>query len=591
MQINVMLNSETNISGDLAMKGKKTFREMSIRIQARNIMVVILVMFAAVCGVISASIRQLVYQNADEHMQVASQRLYDHISLNYDKLENFCINISENEEIRAFMKSGYAQMVDTIDGATECLTRHKILEPMIEDISLVNDDIHYSNVFGADELDGIRAMVNRIPFSWLGFYGHSFRAEAQKPDMMVYAGDIIEGTDNLGTIVLSINAADFFSESDRENQTYFLAGNEGILFVPNQPHEYVEEAYRQWMENGRKEHIKTGKYSIRSYYLEDMDCYLLSVLDIQSTSEGTERIQFLIWGCVLQSAVFCILFFLLLTRGIVRPLHQFHETILQIRQSNQRGLKTDLNLEGCAEITEIGHEFTGMLNDIEKLNRKIFQSAMDLYELKVQKQDAELAYLRSQIDPHFLYNTLEVIRKMALEKESPEIAQMTVDMGNIFRYSAKGEDEVTLEGEIAIIKSYIRIQQMRFAGKIEVFYFIPEEVLHLRVMKMLLQPIVENSIFHGLEPRNQKGSLYIGARLEDETLIITVKDDGVGIAQEQLDEIQGMLAEDSTDTREHVGLLNTHARIRLYYGRAYGISIESCPEDGTTVIMKLPAKA
>lgn len=155
MQINVMLNLETNISGDLAMKSKKTFREMSIRIQARNIMVVILVMFAAVCGVISASIRQLVYQNADEHMQVASQRLYDHISLNYDKLENFCINISENEEIRAFMKSSYAQMIDTIDGATECLTRHKILEPMIEDISLVNDDIHYSNVFGVNELDEV----------------------------------------------------------------------------------------------------------------------------------------------------------------------------------------------------------------------------------------------------------------------------------------------------------------------------------------------------------------------------------------------------------------------------------------------------
>lgn len=98
---------------------------------------------------------------------------------------------------------------------------------------------------------------------------------------------------------------------------------------------------------------------------------------------------------------------------------------------------------------------------------------MDLYELKVQKQEAELAYLRSQIDPHFLYNTLEVIRKMALDKKSPEIAQMALDMGSIFRYSAKGDGDVTLEEEIAIIKSYIRIQQMRFAGKNRgvLFYF------------------------------------------------------------------------------------------------------------------------
>lgn len=573
------------------MKRRKTFREMSIRKQARNIMVVILVLFVVVCGLISVSIKQLVYQNEDEHMQITSQLLYDQIRLNYDKVENFCITISENEEIRAFMESDYSRMADTIGGATECLTRHKILEPMIEDISLVNDKIHYSNVFRADELDEIRTRVNNVPFSWLGFHRHSFLAESQKPDMMVYAGDIIAGTENIGTVVLSINASDFFLESDRgTGQVYFLAGEAGILYVPRQLRENVEEAYRLWMESGQGEHLKTGKYSIYSYYLGDMDCYLLSVLDIRSTGEGTKRIQFLIWTCVLYSAAFCVLVLLMLTGGIVRPLRQFHETILQIRQSNQRGLKTDLRLEGCAEITELGSEFTGMLDDIEKLNRKIFQSAMDLYELKVQKQEAELAYLRSQIDPHFLYNTLEVIRKMALEKASPEIAQMAVDMGNIFRYSAKGEDEVTLEEEIAIVKSYIRIQQMRFVGKIEVFYFIPEEVLHLRVMKMLLQPIVENSIFHGLEPKNQKGSLYIGARLEAGTLVITVKDDGVGIAKDQLDRMLKELESETADTREHVGTLNTNARIRLYYGKEYGISIESCPEDGTTVTMRLPRR-
>lgn len=336
--------------------------------------------------------------------------------------------------------------------------------------------------------------------------------------------------------------------------------------------------------------IRAGGYSVHSYYFEEMDCYLLSVLDIRSTGEGTEYIQLLVWGCILLSAVFCILFFLLLTTGIVRPLGQFHETILQIRQTNQRGLKTDLHLEGCAEITELGSEFTGMLDDIEKLNRKIFQSAVDLYELKVQKQEAELAYLRSQVDPHFLYNTLEVVRKMALEKQAPEIAQMAVDMGHIFRYSAKGEDEVTLEEEIAIIKSYIRIQQMRFAGKIEVFYFIPDEVLQLRVMKMLLQPIVENSVFHGLEPKRGSGSLFIGARLEGDTLVLTVKDDGIGIVRERLTELQRQLAEENADTSAHVGVLNTNARIRLYYGRMYGISIESCPEDGTTVILRLPAQ-
>lgn len=573
------------------MKNRKLFRSMSIQRQARLIALAVLAMFVIMCCLISVLIRQLIYQNEEEHMQVTSLRLYNQISLNYEKTENFCVNIGENEEIRALMGTDYAQMAELVSGATECLTRHQVLEPMIEDISLVNDRIHYSNVYRDEELDRMRETVNGVPFAWLGFRSHGFWADGQKPELMVYAGDIIVESENIGTVVLSIDASGFFTGNDKDtSQMYMIVDADKMLYLFNQPEAEAQEPYQLWLGSGQPQQLRAGGYSVHSYYFEEMDCYLLSVLDIRSTGEGTEYIQLLVWGCILLSAVFCILFFMLLTTGIVRPLGQFHETILQIRQTNQRGLKTDLHLEGCAEITELGSEFTGMLDDIEKLNRKIFQSAVDLYELKVQKQEAELAYLRSQVDPHFLYNTLEVVRKMALEKQAPEIAQMAVDMGHIFRYSAKGEDEVTLEEEIAIIKSYIRIQQMRFAGKIEVFYFIPDEVLQLRVMKMLLQPIVENSVFHGLEPKRGSGSLFIGARLEGDTLVLTVKDDGIGIVRERLTELQRQLAEENADTSAHVGVLNTNARIRLYYGRMYGISIESCPEDGTTVILRLPAQ-
>lgn len=114
-------------------------------------------------------------------------------------------------------------------------------------------------------------------------------------------------------------------------------------------------------------------------------------------------------------------------------------------------------------------------------------------------------------------------------------------MGNIFRYSTKGESIVPLRDEITIIKSYIRIQKNRFQGKIEVFYFLPGETLQIPVMKMLLQPVVENAIFHGLEPKDGKGNLYLGARIEKGTLIITVKDDGVGIDPQTLRELEEAL--------------------------------------------------
>lgn len=143
------------------MKGRKTFRALSIHKQARRIVLVVLALFVVMCGLISVLIKQLVYRNEEEHMQVTSLRLYDQISLNYEKIENFCVNIGENEEVRALMGSDYPQMAEVISGATECLTRHQILEPMIEDISLVNDRIHYSNVYRAEELDRMRESVNQ----------------------------------------------------------------------------------------------------------------------------------------------------------------------------------------------------------------------------------------------------------------------------------------------------------------------------------------------------------------------------------------------------------------------------------------------
>lgn len=573
------------------MFSKLDFFNMSIRRQMKVIVFVVLALFIILCGLINISIRQLMYKNEDEHMQVTVLHLYNQIELAYEKLENFCINIGEDKAVQALMKSEYSEISTAVDGATECLTRHKILEPMIEDISLVNDRIPYSNAYKNEELDAFRALVNKTPFCWLGLRSHSFIADSGKRDMMVYAGEVTVGGENIGTIVISVDVSDFFEEKDSvRNQVYFLANEDGVLLSFSQQAENIQEIYRAWADGGRGEYMDKGGYYIRSYYFEKMDCFLVSALNLKETGNGMTQIELLIWGCVLQAVVFCLAFFFLITKGIVRPIHQFGGTIRQIRESHQRGLDMEMNLKGCAEIAELGHEFSGMLSDIELLNRKIFQTATNLYELKVQKQEAELAYLRSQVDPHFLYNTLEAIRKRALEKNAPEIAQMALDMGNIFRYSAKGGDEVSLEEEISIIKSYIRIQQMRFDGKIEVFYFIPEDVLRLKVMKMLLQPIVENSIFHGLEPKIRKGSLYIGARTEGNLLIITVKDDGVGIAKESLKEIQKELSEENADTGKHVGTLNTNARIRLFYGKEYGVSIESCVEDGTTVTLRLPAR-
>ena len=570
-------------------KSGKSFYEISIKEQMRVIASVTIVLFVILCFLINASVKQLVNKNANEHVETTSLRLRDEIEFTYDKIRNFSISIGEDTSVQQLMTCDYSEISMIIGDVKNCLVKHMILESTIKDIALVNDNIHYSSIYTKNEMDEIRAASNGKAFQWLGIRKNTLYTSTEKKDMLVYARDIIVDMENIGTIIISIDASSYIVENEsEENALYFLADDSEILFSMEYPMEKIQEVHQIWRENGYPARIDKKGYYIHSYYFEDMGCYLISVLDTKSTQIEMNQIEILSWSSVVLVVAFCVSFFVFLLKAMVQPLGKFMDTMKQIRELHQKGLKSELELRGCAEITEIGKEFSGMLYDIEILNKKIFQSATDLYELKVQKQEAELAYLRSQIDPHFLYNTLEVVRKMALTKDAPEIAQTVIDMANIFRYSTKGEDYVPLEKEISIIKSYIRIQQMRFLGKIDAFYFISEEVLHLKVMKMLLQPIVENSIFHGLEPQSGNGSLFIGARKENDQLIITVKDDGVGIEKSKLEEIQKNLTMEYPDTSKHVGILNTNARIRLLYGKDYGISIESCTEDGTTVTLRLP---
>lgn len=561
----------------------------SIRRQLQEIIVLAIVIFAILCALINQSMKQLMYSNADEYTKIEAARLEGQLDLAYDKMKNFCSSIGENEAVRKFLGSSYAEISGNIQAAMQCLISHKILEPTIEDISLVNDNIHYSAVYSYEKLDEMRRRVDEAPFVWLGIEPHEFAGAEGRSDMLVYAGDVIVDGNNLGTVIISMNLTYLQIEAESEtSSSYMLVNGETMNYPLNCPEEIAASVYEIWTKAGGQETVKKMPYYIHSTYFEEMDCYLLSALNVKEIGGGLMQVRTLIWGCMLLVITFCVSLFWLINREMVRPLHLFNDTMRRIRKLRQRHLQEELQLEGCAEIREIGREFSGMLTDIEGLNKQIFKSATDLYELKVQKQMAELAYLRSQIDPHFLYNTLEVIRKMALVKDAPEIARMVVDMGAIFRYSTKGSYEVALEEEISIIKAYIRIQQMRFQGKIEVCYFISEEVYSLQVIKMLLQPIVENSIFHGLEPKSGEGCLYIGARQEGDRLIITVKDDGVGIEAGRLAELKEALRSENVDTSRHVGILNTNARIQLQYGTQYGLCVESREMDGTTITMELP---
>ena len=205
--------------------------------------------------------------------------------------------------------------------------------------------------------------------------------------------------------------------------------------------------------------------------------------------------------------------------------------------------------------------------------------------------------MRSQINPHFLYNTLEAITGIAVVEGQDRIKTMTRALSSIFRYSIKGSSEVPLSEEIRMIESYVRIQQFRFADRFSVHYELSDEALAYRVPKMILQPLVENAVYHGFEPTLRQGELWIRGRVDGEgALVVRIEDNGMGISREVLEELQRTIAAPASGLQEpgeqkSIGLVNVHNRIQLIFGAGSGLRINSKADQGTTIEMTIHGRS
>jgi sensor histidine kinase YesM len=242
------------------------------------------------------------------------------------------------------------------------------------------------------------------------------------------------------------------------------------------------------------------------------------------------------------------------------------------------------------EIGVLQTSFDHMIARNKELIKQTFKSA-------VEKRDAQLRALQAQINPHFMYNTLQVIGGMALKKDAPEVYQITLALSDILRYSLNFSKEmVTLKEEIHYLESYVMIQNKRFNDRIELKLNLHPDTLHFKIPKLILQPLAENSFEHGLSEKLGAWILTIESlRGDRDELIITVKDNGTGFSEKRLQDIQSMLrksADDALHKDSQIGLINVDARIRLCSpGEGYGVFIESSESQGTLVRVVLKAES
>ena len=331
--------------------------------------------------------------------------------------------------------------------------------------------------------------------------------------------------------------------------------------------------------------------------IPEIEGKIISVVPEKELFSDLSRIRMLVM--VIFIGAFMLLFFpySLIIRNILQPIEKFMEFMSAIKSGDLNGLKKRINVEGYAEMCIMAGEFNSMLDEIDSLTHRLVSTTSRLYESEIEKKQSELAFLQSQINPHFLYNTMESIIGIAAVEGNYRIMEIAKSLGEIFHYSVKGSDEVTVQEELDIVNSYVKIQQIRFADRFIVEYSFSQEILACRILKMLLQPIVENSIYHGLEPKLGKGHLWISAGIDgDECLVISVRDDGMGIESKIFREISSAL-EDKIGSyifkgtyRTGLGIVNVNNRIKLAYGEQYGITLKSTPGYETNIILKIPIR-
>lgn len=261
---------------------------------------------------------------------------------------------------------------------------------------------------------------------------------------------------------------------------------------------------------------------------------------------------------------------------------------------SQKIRKTDIHnfirSEAITRKDEIGmlqESFEAMVRSNQKLVEQEYQKELE-------KQEAQLKALQAQINPHFLHNTLQVIGGMALTGKSKDIYPVVTALSDILRYAISFSEETVILGqELTYLESYLAIQNSRFNNRIIFEKNICDSTENACIPKLILQPIVENSLQHGLEGKSGEWRIKLCSYLEKETLVISVSDNGKGINPEKLKELKMILEKDNKDiltSSAHIGLGNVQARIRLQSGRGYGIEIMNEEKGGTTIIVRLKFK-
>ena len=265
---------------------------------------------------------------------------------------------------------------------------------------------------------------------------------------------------------------------------------------------------------------------------------------------------------------------------ISKPIMKLDDSVKRYENGNE----ADIYVGGSSEIRHLGYSIRNSYKQNNELMKKIVWEQNE-------RRKSELDVLQSQINPHFLYNTLDSITWMIEGGKNEEASFMITQLAKLFRISlSKGHTIIPVRDELLHAKSYMNIQKVRYKNKFEVSFEVDEEIMDYCAVKLVLQPLLENAIYYGVGNMDEDdgGMIIVSGKKKDEDILITIEDNGMGMREEVLENI----LTDNSKVPKHgsgVGVINVHSRIQLMFGEQYGLEIYSEPDEGTRVVIHIPA--
>lgn len=545
-----------------------------------------------------------VNQHTDQMIKQIEVNIDNHIK----SVENILMYISSSEDIISFLQQSKDDNSKEIYDLEARIRRNlKVYTDVNSEIFgllvVNNNDKYISNELEKKTRDSLMKEIwytGAINESEKSYFFSNPIGRNLKPYKSYSAEDIISiskavidknTNETIGVVMADINLKkfdDIISDNNIGEKGFFylLDNNNNIVYSPVNPTIYRINSNKF---NNKKDSFI---YSINNETFKIMyttssvtgwkTIGVFSFKDITKDITGMERFTLII---AIITSLLAVFFSLLFTNSIVTPIKELR-TLMKGVESGDLDLKFE-ELKYRNEFGELGHSFNHMVSEIKQLINMV-------YEEQRSKRKAEIETLQAQIKPHFLYNTLDTIAWMAEDYNAKDIVKLVSALTKVFRIGLnKGKEVIKLRDEIEHINSYLIIQKYRYEDKLSYEINFHKDILDILILKLITQPIVENAIYHGIKEKRGKGEISINFTKVVDEIIITVEDNGAGISEEKLQNINSMLETSNSfyidsGSGSGYGISNVNTRIKLSYGQNYGLRYYSKLGVGTKVEIRLP---